>query len=67
MTTSLQTKIFYGLKTDIISNVHYITDAEILYPAGNVIAVHNIPQYRQRLIYLPDKQQINIISVAPNK
>ncbi|XP_034177079.1 testes of unusual size [Osmia lignaria lignaria] len=67
MTTTLQTKIFYGLKTDVISNVHYITDAEILYPVGNVIAVHNIPQYRQRLIHLSDKQHINIISVTPNK
>ncbi|CAL7949933.1 unnamed protein product [Xylocopa violacea] len=64
---SLQPRIFYGLKTDIISNVHYINDSEILYPIGNVIAVHNIPQYRQRLIRLSDKQKINIISVAHNK
>lgn len=65
--STLQTRIFYGLKTDVISNVHYITDAEILYPVGNVIAVHNIPQYRQRLVHLSDKQHINIISITPNK
>ncbi|OAD56123.1 WD repeat-containing protein 65 [Eufriesea mexicana] len=67
MAISLQCKVVYGLKTDVISNAHYITDAEILYPVGTVIAVHNIPQCRQRLIRLSDKQQINIISVTHDK
>lgn len=67
MTTSLQTRVFYGLKTDIISNAHYITDSEVLYPVGNVITVHNVPQSRQRFLHLADKTEINIISVAPNK
>ena len=67
MPVSLQTRVFYGLKTDIISNVNYITDAEIVYPVGNAIAIHNIPQRRQRLIRLSDKSQINIIAVTPNK
>lgn len=67
MPVTLQTRVFYGLKTDIISNAHYITDAEIAYPVGNAIAVHNIPQRRQKLIRLSDKNQINIITVAPNK
>lgn len=67
MVIHLQSRVFYGLKTDIISNAHYISDAEILYPVGNVIALHNIPQYRQRFIRLSDKQQINIITVTYNK
>ena len=67
MVVHLQSRVFYGLKTDVISNVHYISDSEILYPVGNVIALHNVPQYRQRLIRLSEKQQINIISVTHNK
>ncbi|XP_017883097.1 cilia- and flagella-associated protein 57 [Ceratina calcarata] len=67
MIPTLQTRVFYGLKTDINSNAHYISDVEILYPVGNVIAVHNIPQFRQRLIRLPEKQQINIIQVSHSK
>ncbi|KOC64830.1 WD repeat-containing protein 65 [Habropoda laboriosa] len=67
MIPSLQTRVFYGLKTDIISNAHYITDAEILYPVGTVITVHNVPQLRQRLLRLSEKQQINIICVTHNK
>ncbi|XP_053985715.1 cilia- and flagella-associated protein 57 [Hylaeus volcanicus] len=67
MTVTLQPRVFYGLNTNIISNAHYITDAEVLYPIGNVIVIHNIPQRRQRLIHLSDKNEINIISVTPNK
>lgn len=67
MTASLQARIFYGLNTNIISNAHYVTDAEILYPVGKVIAIHNIPQRQQRLMRLSDKCEINIISVTPNK
>ncbi|KAL2735709.1 cilia- and flagella-associated protein 57 [Vespula squamosa] len=67
MAASLQCKVIYGLKTDIIRNAHYITDSEILYPVGNALSIHNIPQQQQKLIYLPPKLQINIISVAPNK
>ncbi|KAG7203025.1 hypothetical protein KM043_010150 [Ampulex compressa] len=67
MVVSLQTRVFYGLKTEIIGNAHYITDAEVLYPVGTVLAVHNIPQQRQKLIRLPDKYQVNIICVTPNK
>ncbi|XP_076234209.1 testes of unusual size [Calliopsis andreniformis] len=67
MTVSLQPRVFYGLKTDILSNAHYITDAEILYPVGSVIAVHNVPLHRQRFLRLPDNSQINIIAVTPSK
>ncbi|KMQ89315.1 wd repeat-containing protein 65 [Lasius niger] len=67
MTASLQTRVFYGLKTDIIGNAHYITDAEILYPVGNVLAIHNILQHQQKLIRLPDKYHANVICVSPNK
>ncbi|XP_043499423.1 cilia- and flagella-associated protein 57-like [Polistes fuscatus] len=67
MAASLQCKVIYGLKTDIIGNAHYITDSEIVYPVGNVLSIHNISQQQQKLIHLSDKLQINIICVTPNK
>ena len=66
-TPSLQCKIFYGLKTDVIGNAHYITDGEILYPVGSALSIHNVAQRRQKLIRLSEKQEINIITVSPNK
>lgn len=67
MAVSLQTRVFYGLKTDIADNAHYVTDAEILYPVGNALAIHNVLQYQQKLIRLPDKYHANAICIAPNK
>ncbi|KAL6265398.1 hypothetical protein P5V15_002195 [Pogonomyrmex californicus] len=67
MAVSLQSRVFYGLKTDIAGNAHYITDAEILYPVGNTLAIHNVLQYQQRLIRLPDKYHANVICVSLNK
>lgn len=67
MAVSLQTRVFYGLRTDIASNAHYVTDEEILYPVGNALAIHNVLQYQQKLIRLPDKYQANFICISPNK
>jgi len=68
MAVSLQTRVFYGLKTDIANNAHYITDAEVLYPVGNALAIHNIFQRQQKLIRLPERYyDANGICVSPNK
>ncbi|XP_077278578.1 testes of unusual size [Temnothorax americanus] len=67
MAVSLQTRVFYGLKTDIAGNAHYVTDAEILYPVGNALAIHNVLQHQQKLIRLPDKYHANVICISPNK
>ncbi|KYN06041.1 PREDICTED: cilia- and flagella-associated protein 57 [Cyphomyrmex costatus] len=67
MAVSLQTRVFYGLRTDIANNAHYITDAEVLYPVGNALAIHNILQHQQKLIRLPEKYYANVICVSPNK
>ncbi|XP_012285272.1 cilia- and flagella-associated protein 57 [Orussus abietinus] len=63
----LQSRVFFGLKTDISGNAHYITDTDILYPVGSTLAIHNFVQRRQRIIRLPEKHRVNIISVTPNK
>ncbi|XP_063983193.1 cilia- and flagella-associated protein 57 [Diachasmimorpha longicaudata] len=68
MTTPLlQSRVFFGLKTDVINNAHYITDNDILYPVGNALAIHNFHEKHQRLLRLPEKYQINLIAVTPNK
>ncbi|KAK0157898.1 hypothetical protein PV328_011585 [Microctonus aethiopoides] len=64
---TLETKVLYGLKTNVIGNAHFITDNDILYPVGNALAIHNFAQRRQRLLPLPDKNNINIIAISPNK
>ncbi|KAF7997460.1 hypothetical protein HCN44_006031 [Aphidius gifuensis] len=63
----LQPRVFYGLKTDVAGNAHYISDNDVLYPVGNAIALHNFNQQHQKLLNLSDKNHINIIAISPNK
>ncbi|CAD6207355.1 GSCOCG00010189001-RA-CDS [Cotesia congregata] len=63
----LHTKVFYGLKTDVLNNAHFVTDSDVLYPVGNALAVHNFERQKQRLLHLSDKRNVNIIALTPNK
>ncbi|XP_016840844.1 cilia- and flagella-associated protein 57 [Nasonia vitripennis] len=65
--SKLQTRVFYGLRTDVAGNAHFVTDDEVLYLVGNALSVHNFSQRRQRLIRLPDKHKINSMTITPNK
>lgn len=63
----LHTQILYGLRTDVSGNAFFSTDDEVLYLVGNAVALHNFAQHRQKLIRMPDKHKINMMTIAPNK
>ncbi|XP_068626911.1 cilia- and flagella-associated protein 57 isoform X2 [Battus philenor] len=49
-------------------NAHYLSDSEIIYPAGGVIVIHNHLQKKQKFIRLQDKHKpIKSIVLAPNR
>lgn len=49
-------------------NAHYLTESDILYPAGGVIVIHNHLQKKQKFIRLQDKNKpIKSLVLAPNK
>ncbi|CAH0727322.1 unnamed protein product, partial [Brenthis ino] len=65
---NISARIFYGLRTDIQYNAHYMTDSEIIYPAGGVIVIHNHIQKKQKFIRLQDKHKpIKSLVLAPNR
>ncbi|XP_022822197.1 cilia- and flagella-associated protein 57 isoform X2 [Spodoptera litura] len=65
---NISARIFYGLSTDIQYNAHYLTESEILYPAGGVIVIHNHLQKKQKFIRLQDKHKpIKSLVLAPNR
>ncbi|XP_011502621.1 PREDICTED: cilia- and flagella-associated protein 57 [Ceratosolen solmsi marchali] len=63
----LQTRIIYGLRTNITGNAHYVNDDEVVYLVGNNISLHNYSQQRQRLYRLIDKRKINTMTISPNR
>ncbi|CAF4793044.1 unnamed protein product [Pieris macdunnoughi] len=64
----ISARVYYGLRTDIQYNAHYLTDSEIIYPAGGVIVIHNHLQKKQKFIRLQDKHKpIKSLVLAPNR
>jgi hypothetical protein len=65
---TIQPRIFYGLTNDIKSNASYISENEILYPAGGVLIIHNYTQKLQRYVKLEEKDKhVNLICVSPSR
>lgn len=64
----LQPKLFLGLETKLRNNIHFLSNEEVVYPTGAVIAVHNFNVKKQRFIKLSDKgKNLTQVIVSPNK
>ncbi|XP_045476478.1 cilia- and flagella-associated protein 57 [Harmonia axyridis] len=64
----LQPRLLLGLQTHMQGNAQFISDEEILYPVGSVLALHNINQKRQKYIRLPERgKNVTSVVVSPNK
>ncbi len=46
---------FFGLRTGVKGNAYFLTDHDILYPAGSVLVIHNHIQKHQKFIKLVDQ------------
>lgn len=64
----LNPRLVLGLKTDVAGTAQFISDDDVVYSVGCVLAFHNVAQRRQKFVKLPEKGK-NIISIiiSPNK
>ena len=53
----LQPVAFFGLRTKVKGNAYFLTDHDILYPAGSVLVIHNHIQKHQKFIKLIDGKE----------
>ncbi|XP_039288105.1 cilia- and flagella-associated protein 57 isoform X2 [Nilaparvata lugens] len=64
----LEPHMFLGLNPTIKGNATYLTDHNIIYPAGGVLVIHDYVQQEQKYIKLPDASKvISRIVISPNK
>lgn len=47
---SIVPKNVFGLRTDILGNVHFTTKQEIIYPVAGVLAVHDFTTNKQKFL-----------------
>lgn len=61
-------KAYFGLRVNIKQNAHFITDSQILYPAGSVLVLHDYYERRQMFIELQEKSLVlELIIVSPSR
>jgi hypothetical protein len=65
---TIKPQIFYGLTCGITGNASFISENEILYPAGGVLVIHNYKQKLQHYIQFEEQDKhVNIICVSPSR
>jgi ABC-type uncharacterized transport system permease subunit len=58
----------FGLRGDVKDNIHYIDEANIVYPAGHNIVLYNLETKQQQFIQASaDSESILALAITPNK
>lgn len=64
----LKPSLFLGFEKRIRNNIHYLSDEEVVYPVGSVIAIHDFEIKKQKFIKLTEKgKNLTHVLVSPNK
>lgn len=64
---NLRPKAIYGLRTDIIGNIHFNLQQEVIYPVEGVLAFHDYVANRQRFLRLPEGTTPLNIQISPHR
>jgi len=66
--TTLSLRHVFGLKSDVTSNVHYVDETQLLYPAGHNTVLYSTDQKTQKIFPgTPDAEAIACLALSPNK
>ena len=58
----------FGLRGDVKDNIHYIDEANIVYPAGHHIVLHNLESRQQQFVQAStESESIVALAITPNK
>ncbi|ETN62101.1 hypothetical protein AND_006223 [Anopheles darlingi] len=64
---SIVPKNAYGLRTDIMGNVHFTLKQEIIYPVAGVLAFHDFVTNKQKFLRFPQNSHPERIVISPNR
>jgi len=49
-TVTIRPRLIYGLRSDVIGNIHFNLTKEVIYPVEGVLAFHDYVQNKQRFL-----------------
>lgn len=60
---NIRPKNIYGLRTDVVGNIHFNLYQEVIYPVEGVLAFHDYVSNKQRFLRLAPLQWLVLCSV----
>lgn len=64
---TLQPKRVFGLRTDVVGNIHFTIGQEIVYPAAGVLIVQDYVTNKQKYLRFPENTKPEITVISPNR
>ncbi|KAH8321415.1 hypothetical protein KR074_004246, partial [Drosophila pseudoananassae] len=66
-TVTIRPRLIYGLRSDVIGNIHFNLTKEVIYPVEGVLAFHDYVQNKQRFLRLPEDTRPEVIAISSHR
>lgn len=57
----------FGLRSDVLGNIHFTGKQEVIYPVAGVLAIHDYRTGKQKFLRFAERSRPKIICLSPNK
>lgn len=63
----IRPRIIYGLRTDVMGNIQFNLNKEVMYPMEGVLTFHDFVTNKQRFLRFPEDTQPEIIVLSAHR
>ncbi|KAH8299350.1 hypothetical protein KR044_000556, partial [Drosophila immigrans] len=63
----IRPRLIYGLRTDVIGNIQFNLNKEVMYPVEGVLAFHDFVTNKQRFLRFPEDTRPEIIALSSHR
>ncbi|XP_002068679.3 cilia- and flagella-associated protein 57 [Drosophila willistoni] len=63
----IRPRLIYGIRTDVIGNIHFNLSKEVIYPVEGVLAFHDYVANKQRFLRFPEDTRPEIIAISSHR
>lgn len=64
---SIAPKMVWGLRTDVLNNIHFDHLQSVIYPVAGVLAFQDVITMKQKFLRFVEGCQPTIIAISPNR
>lgn len=64
---SIAPKMVWGLRTDVVGNIHFDHHQSVIYPVAGVLAFQDVVTMKQQFLRFVEGSHPTTISISPNR